>query len=213
MLEKITPIDTKVFKDISEYNANGFRTENFCKVNHSLPKILTLGCSHTEGISIAKQDSWPEQLKSIIEVPQLFNLGQNSASIDYIHRIIPHCLDYFCPDYIFILCPSYLRFEYTDPNGVIRQSLPTNPNRIMFMETHNEEWCQTNYEKKLNEIKTLCKNKNIPIFYLTTDDLHSVIDHGDRWILASDKVHFDKNWHRIVAEIFRYKFIARHLYD
>jgi hypothetical protein len=213
MIEKITPVSQLSFTKI-EHNSNGFRTNEFNTVDHLTKKFLTFGCSHTEGVAVLKHDSWPEQLRSNTELPQqLFNLGQGSASIDYVCRIMPYCLDYFQPDYVFLLCPNYLRFEYIDSAGVIRQSLPTDSNRINFVKTHDEEWCQQNYKEKLTQIKYLCNNKNIPNFYLKLDDLHSVIDHADRWILASDNMHYDKNWHRVIAEIFRYKFLARHLID
>lgn len=156
---------------------------------------LAFGCSHTYGTANKEENTWPYLLGAI-------NFGKPGGSIDYIARIFLDCVNHYKPHTVYILWPNFLRFEYKEYDQYL-QSLPTDPNRYKFLLTHNEEWCQKNYYSKVEYIKTICKQKHIKLIDMELDDLAPYIDYPDRWPLASDQSHYNHEWHRWVADIYK----------
>ena len=93
---------------------------------------IALGCSHTYGVGVEKDEAWPSLLG-------LVNYGVPGCSTDLIVRTLPKILEKEQPDIVYILWPDWTRFEYRK-DGEWNQSHPTDSNRIDFMESHPEEW-------------------------------------------------------------------------
>lgn len=149
---------------------------------------LAFGCSHTYGIGNDPECAWPALLG-------LKNLGVPGGSTDLIARICEEPILKYAPDVVYILWPDWTRFEY---NG--EQILPqTHPH--LYRDKTDEELKQ-NRENKIIEVETICDRYKCLLVDLYLEDLHSIIDHSDRWPLAQDNSHFGPQWHRWVADLF-----------
>lgn len=89
------------------YNSHGFR----CKEFDDNPCYLALGCSHTEGIGLPEELTWPSQLSTKLDYPVL-NLGVGGASFDTVVRLLDYYIDKLNIKGIFILEPPAHRFEF-----------------------------------------------------------------------------------------------------
>lgn len=158
---------------------------------------LAFGCSHTYGIGVEKYEAWPYLLGAI-------NLGIPGGSTDAIARVITPQLEKYTPSVVYILWPNWTRFEYT-LNGHIVQSLPTDKNRIHFMETATDEWLQENFNTKVFEIKKACQSAGVKLVAMTLCDLVPYINQADCWPLSKLGHHYSPLWHQWVAAIFREK--------
>ena len=158
---------------------------------------LAFGCSHTYGLGVERNEAWPFLLDAI-------NLGKSGVSVNYIARILPSCVELYKPSLIYILWPDYTRFEYEE-NGIIHQSLPTDKNRIKFMEMANDEWLWKNYNQQVDYIKSYCISNKIKLIDMTLLDLAPFIDFADKWPLSKLGHHYSEEWHKWVADIFASK--------
>ena len=120
------------------YNELGFRADSIYKEGF---KIMTIGCSNTEGVGVDDKDTWPELLSSMIPNSVNINLGHGGRSNDYICRTLLTFYDFFEPDLVIILYTNLHRKEiYTEENGV-EGFIPTHPN-LYFRQTKNGEKIQ-----------------------------------------------------------------------
>jgi hypothetical protein len=155
---------------------------------------IALGCSHTYGVGVEPDQTWPSLLG-------LTNLGKPGCSTDYCARILDEYLKNNIVDDVYILYPNKNRFEYIE-NNQIYQSLPTDKNRINFMESHNDDWCEKNYLIQTSKIIGLCKKYNCLLIDLEFADLTYIIDHNDKWPMGTDNSHFGPQWHKWIADLF-----------
>ena len=157
-------------------------------------QLGAFGCSHTWGVGVKHNEAWPWLLNSN-------NFGFVSGSTDFISRNLIKVIDDFSLKKIYILYPSYTRFEYT-VNNIIYQSLPTDRYRYQFREQNSEEWLLNNHRKNKEYIKKVCLEKQVKLIDFEFEYLHQFIDYPDRWPLAKDNMHYNHQWHKWVAEIF-----------
>jgi hypothetical protein len=129
----------KVFKqsgtDTSElctytYNEVGFRCDSFTKAGF---KIMSIGCSLTEGVGVNDNETWPYQFANYIPNAVNLNLGTGGRSNDFITRCLLTYYDLIKPDLVLIM--------YTNPQ---RREVYTNDNGIEpFMPTARWGWLET----------------------------------------------------------------------
>jgi len=155
---------------------------------------IALGCSHTYGVGVEPDQAWPSLLG-------LTNLGKPGCSTDYCARTLEGYLRTHTVDTVYILYPNKDRFEYIE-KGKILQSLSTDRNRIMFMETHDEAWCEQNYFNQRYNISELCRLHGALLVDLELTDITVIIDNADRWPKGTDGAHYNPQWHRWVADLF-----------
>ena len=103
------------------------------------------------------------------------------------------------PTTVYILWPSWTRFEYLKKGEYI-QSLPSDKDRIYFIETATDTWLLDNFFKQQTLVRNICRDINL--IELTLDDLIPYMDHADRWPLSKLGHHYAPEWHQRVAEIF-----------
>ncbi len=107
------------------YNELGFRADSITKQGF---KIMTIGCSNTEGVGVDDVDTWPALLSSNVPNSVNINLGHGGRSNDYICRTLLTFYDFFNPDLVIILYTNLHRREiYTEQNGV-EGFIPTHAN-------------------------------------------------------------------------------------
>ena len=98
------------------YNELGFRGDS---INKEGFKVLSLGCSHTEGVGVNYEDTWPHIFCNYIPNSVNLNFGTGGRSNDFIARCLLTYYDYIKPDLVLIVYPDMCRREiYTDVGGI-----------------------------------------------------------------------------------------------
>jgi len=97
------------------YNSLGFRGDEPTKKGF---KIMSIGCSHTEGVGLNDNETWSHQLSKLIDGVDC-NFGFGGRSNDYVARCLLAYYDLIKPDLVLIMYPNQDRREYyTDEGGI-----------------------------------------------------------------------------------------------
>ena len=104
------------------YNELGFRGDSIKREGF---KIMSFGCSNTEGVAVNDNETWPAQFTSLIPNGVNFNFGTGGRSNDFICRCLMSYHDLIKPDLILIMYPSPLRREIYTKDGGIEPFMPT----------------------------------------------------------------------------------------
>lgn len=156
-------------------------------------KDFAFGDSHTWGWGVEEDETWSSLLG-------LVNLGIRGSSANRVVRLANELIPIYKPSRVFVLWPDWGRFEIKI-GSEYRQVLPTDKDRINFMETHTDEWCLNNFRNMTEEMKLLCNNYGIELKQMTLYDLIPYIDHADRWPVNQTGTHYSSQWHQWVANI------------
>jgi hypothetical protein len=155
------------------FNSQGFRTHDFDialtqKVN------VALGCSHTLGIGLPTEMTWPSQIEKQTSMPTL-NLGLGGGSSDTVARILTNISGLFNLATVYILWPVKHRFEYYSNDGI---------NAIL---PGNSELEYAWYMDEQNSLERFTKNKSIvhhlqKLYQFDLKEIHM----GDPWPIPGD---------------------------
>ena len=130
------------------YNELGFRGESFYKEGF---KIMSLGCSHTEGVGVNNNETWPAQFAKLIPNGVDMNFGTGGRSGDFLVRCLFSYYDLIKPDLVLIFYPEIVRREiYTKYDG-IEPYMPTSA--WGYME-------ETEDGKRTQQLRTELQNDN-----------------------------------------------------
>jgi hypothetical protein len=155
------------------YNELGFRGDSFLKNGF---KIMSVGCSHTEGIGVSDDGTWSHHLSKMIPNGVDLNFGYSGRSNDYIARTILTFVDRVTPDLVLIVYTYPSRREYYTSNGGIEPFAlnpwgyyKEHPEGIkefeMLSSLSNSEDDYMNWFKNHLLISNYLKNKNIPFIW------------------------------------------------
>lgn len=98
------------------YNELGFRGDSIKKEGF---KVMSLGCSITEGVGVNDDETWPAQFCGHIENSVNLNFGTGGRSNDFICRCLMSYYDLIKPDLVLIMYTFPHRREiYTEDNGI-----------------------------------------------------------------------------------------------
>lgn len=98
------------------YNEAGFRGDSFTKPGF---KILSIGCSLTEGVGVNDNETWPYNFTKHIPNGVNLNLGTGGRSNDFIARCLLSYYDLIQPDLVLIMYTNPQRREiYTNDGGI-----------------------------------------------------------------------------------------------
>lgn len=153
------------------------------------------GCSHTWGVGVEADETWAYLLGAK-------NYGVGSSSADTVVRVAQTVYDEVNFSVAYVLWPDWTRFDINE-NGHWRTVLPTNRDRIKYVETHPEEWLKDNFRYQVNVMRDFCKRNDIKLVDMSLYDLIPYIDHADKWPLSKLGHHYAPSWHQQVADIFR----------
>lgn len=167
----------------------------FDRKNVTVSNSIALGCSHTYGIGVDETETWSYLLNAR-------NFGQPGCSSDFVVRTTKEIIFDLSPTTIYVLWPDWSRFEIIE-NDIIKQSLPTDKDRINYMKTHDEDWLRNNFKNQTDQFRQLCKEKNIHLVDMTLYNLIPYINHADQWPLSKLGHHYGPVWHSWVADIFQ----------
>jgi hypothetical protein len=130
------------------YNELGFRGDSIHKNGF---KVMSIGCSLTEGVGVNNDETWPSQFCSHVPNSVNFNFGTGGRSNDFITRCLISFYDFIKPDLVLLMYTSPLRREiYTKNNGI-----------EPFMSTTSWGYLKEDNEgKKIQDYLTYTQNEN-----------------------------------------------------
>lgn len=104
------------------YNELGFRGDSPTKNGF---KVMSIGCSITEGVGVNDNETWPAQFCSHIENGVNLNFGTGGRSNDFICRCLMSYYDLIKPDLVLIMYTFPHRREIYTDNNEIEPYMPT----------------------------------------------------------------------------------------
>lgn len=164
-------------ENIYTYNQLGFRGDRLPLIGK---KLITIGCSHTEGIGVNDNETWPHYLSNLLNHSHI-NFGFTGRSNDYISRCILSFTELLSPDLVSIMYTYPTRREYYTTDGGVEPYHP-NPwgwfddnksNFKSYSSISNENEDFINWYKNHLLITNFLQNKKIPYIwngsFLNTD--------------------------------------------
>jgi hypothetical protein len=107
---------------VYSYNELGFRGDSIKKEGF---KVMSLGCSNTEGVGVNYHDTWPLQFTNLIPNGVNMNFGTSGRSNDFINRCLLTYYDVIKPDLVLIMYTNPFRRESYTKDGGIEPFMPT----------------------------------------------------------------------------------------
>lgn len=104
------------------YNELGFRGDSITKQGF---KIMSIGCSLTEGIGVNNNETWPAQFSKLIPNAVNMNFGTGGRSNDFICRCLMSYYDLIKPDLVLIMYTYPHRKEFYTKDGGIEPFIPS----------------------------------------------------------------------------------------
>jgi hypothetical protein len=156
--------------NVYTYNEMGFRGDSIYKDGF---RILSVGCSHTEGVGVSDTETWPHYFSKLIKKGVDLNTGFGGRSNDYIARCIVSLVDTFRPNLVNIMYTYPSRKEYyryggelepfhMNPWGYFEESKEgIDEYKAIARITHDENDLINWYKNHLL-ITNLLQNKKIP---------------------------------------------------
>lgn len=109
-------------KCLYTYNELGFRGDS---INKKGFKIMSIGCSFTEGVGVNNNETWPAQFTSLVSDGVNLNFGTGGRSNDFIARCLLSFYDFIKPDLVLIMYTNMFRREVYTKNNFIEPFMPT----------------------------------------------------------------------------------------
>jgi hypothetical protein len=103
------------------YNELGFRGDSIKKEGF---KIMSIGCSFTEGVGVNDDETWPAQISKLIKNGVNLNFGTAGRSNDFISRCLLTYFDEVKPDLVLIMYTYPHRRELYSKEGGIEPYIP-----------------------------------------------------------------------------------------
>ena len=160
------------------YNELGFRGDSIHKKGF---KVMSIGCSLTEGVGVNNNETWPAQFCSHIPNSVNLNFGVSGRSNDYISRCLISYCDEIKPELVLILYTFNHRREIYTKSEQIEPYIPgqswgyleeTEDGRIIQKtkdELQNDTDDFINWYKNHLLITNYLENKKIPFIWNSMD--------------------------------------------
>jgi hypothetical protein len=107
---------------IYTYNELGFRGDCIHKEGF---KIMSLGCSLTEGVGVNDSETWPAEFGNLIANSVNLNFGTGGRSNDFISRCLLSYFELIKPDLVLIMYTYPTRKEIFTKDGGVEPYIPT----------------------------------------------------------------------------------------
>lgn len=163
------------------FNNQGFRTYDLDIINDSKINIA-LGCSQTMGVGLPVEMTWPFQIEKLTRIKTV-NLGLGGASSDTVARILTNISELFKVHSVYILWPSFNRFEEYSRDKII-EILPhcAQLEHAWYMDEPNSH---QRFFKNQKIVHILKKSHNFELHELQYD----TTDWRELGDLARDQIH------------------------
>lgn len=167
------------FNDFANLNKQKFRSDT------DLDKIkwndvgVAFGCSHTFGVALEDQQTWPHRLEQMIKM-KIINLGVPGASNDKIVRLLYDFLKHYKqkPKCIFIAWSHKDRFERFDGDIAPYDVHPGIKNPELYYKKYNQWDSLNNLAKNMLFAQTLLEKESIPYCFGFVENF---LDYYKRW--------------------------------
>lgn len=151
------------------YNELGFRGDSVKKEGF---KVMSLGCSNTEGVGLNYEETWTSQFTKLIPSGVNMNFGTGGRSNDFITRCLLTFYNIIKPDLVLIMYTLPFRREFYTKEGGIEPFMPTHSwgymletsdgkkiqNHLSEIQNDNEDFI--NWYKNHQLIKLFLESKN-----------------------------------------------------
>ena len=202
------------------YNELGFRGDT---INKKGFKVMSLGCSLTEGVGVNDNETWPAQFCSHIPNSVNFNFGVGGRSNDFIVRCLLSYFDLIKPDLVLIMYTYPTRKEYYTKDGGIEPFIPAESwgylketpdgHRVQTLKTllQNDNEDFINRYKNHLLIKYFLQNKKIP--FVWSDAILETSYNDDNKFYCNYYPYLDSGADGMHPGSKHHKFYAEQLYD
>ena len=178
-LEKLTRLGWLENKITYSYNSEGFRDIEFDQRS----SIVALGCSHTEGVGLPVDQTWPRQLEHLVGT-KVWNLGVAGSALDTCFRLLDYWIEHL--NIIAVCCavPAITRFEVNENNNW-SNILPTFTGYDEWIAGWNKNYVayekngEMNRHKNLLAMSHVCAQRRVPIYYNLLEDFTNTGDARD----------------------------------
>lgn len=178
------------------YNELGFRGDSISKKGF---KIMSIGCSNTEGVGVNDNETWPHQFSKLISNGVDLNCGISGRSSDYVSRCLLTYYDIIKPDLVLIMYPHIQRREFYTEDGGIEPYMPT-ASWGYFGELSNGKMIQESMVKIHNnneDIVNWYKNHLLIKYFLESKNCNWIWNGGDGvGNVYNDINRFDGNYNK-----------------
>lgn len=208
-LDTDTPENAQYKKDIKySFNEYGFRSDPF--YDRSNINILVAGCSMTVGVGVDQDETWPSQLKKMMQNREghgvcMWNVATSGASGDYVARTIYNVVDHLKPTAVAVMWPPISRLELpTEFAGKVTQGsihMQLFPRNLV-----DENYLMYVHDRNRIMIEQICQHRNIQFVSnpLTQTSTQQQV-RGNPFVADTqgrDGMHPGPDWHKKVAEYY-----------
>ena len=178
------------------FNSLGFRDDEFpTNLNY-----LAVGCSHTQGVGLHREQTWVSQLSNMIG-EKVFNAGISGAAQDTVYRVLDQLLPNYHPKVVFMLAPPSWRMELSDDNQTFKvynfHSYAEDRSKHLDFYFQNDINSSINSQRNIDAIQNICNKWNSKLITLLSD--HDLIT-DER---ARDLMHSSPDAQKDVANKFK----------
>ena len=141
-------------------NSFGFRCPEFS----GEAEFVALGCSHTYGVGMPLQYTWPSFVCDITEIKDYVNLGRPGASIFFQVRLFANYIrKYGAPKIVLANFPDLNRYETVDDNGNILYGSSADA----WFQDYSKSPAYSHFQglQALNFLEAICKSNNIKLVW------------------------------------------------
>jgi hypothetical protein len=137
------------------FNSHNFRSDEF----HEGTNILALGCSHTLGIGVPENLTWPSFVKELTGIDDVVNLGKTGASIALqVGYLTTYIRTYGPPKIVLCNFPEILRYQHITESGEIVEGSAYSG---MTDNSYTKEQAATQSILALATLEAICKANQI----------------------------------------------------
>ena len=152
-----------------KFNSFAFRCEEFTND----PGILFLGCSHTVGVGLPIEHTWPTLVASKLNL-KCYNLGQGGGSTDTAYRLGSHWIPKILPKIVVLLLPEMHRLEVVSERYIeflTPMSPPGYYSEFYKIWSYFDANCQLNSEKNTHALASISNRHGCKFISLSTKQL------------------------------------------
>ena len=178
-----------------QFNSYGFRDQQFDNRDCG----LAFGCSFTQGVGVAEQDTWPRLLSEMLGI-HVWNLGIGGCALDTIYRISEYYINMIKPKFVVLLVPPPWRVECAMSNIDFEILLPNTlsaNNAGSFVKNWfaNEVNSILSKQKNIQALSYICQGASVPLYMLDTQELGNDYQ-------ARDLLHPGRQYHLKISHLF-----------
>jgi hypothetical protein len=141
-------------------NSFGFRCSEFS----GNADLVVLGCSHTYGVGMPIEYTWPAHASQLTGLKDYVNLAMPGSSIFFQVRLLANYIrQYSTPKVVLANFPDLNRYETVDDNGDLRHGSTLD----VWFEDYSRTPAYSHFQslQALNFLEAICKSNNIKLVW------------------------------------------------